>query len=462
MGSVARGNGSLSKNTTGDKSMQNTFTPRLITALMALAFAGSASAAGFQLMGEQSASGIGNAGAGSAAVAENAGTIFYNPAGMTQLQDREISMGGTIVKTNFEFNNSGSSTGVLSGDGNNGGGVGFVPNAYASWAVTKDIYLGIGVGAPFGMKTEYDNPWAGAAQSITFDVKTMNINPSIAWRATDWVSLGFGLNWQKIEAEYIRAVAVSSAGLAGSTATLKLSDDSWGWNAGALFTLSPATKLGVSYRSAIKYETKGDVSISDNGTGTAPATAAALRAGGGQSDTKATIKLPDTFILSATHKLNDQWEMLGDVSWTGWSSIPKVDIIRTSGVLNGATAQTLHTDFRDTWRFALGANYKLNDAWKLRTGIAFDQTPVKDAEHRLVSMPDNDRTWFSAGVQWKPSKATALDVGGAYLYLKDAEINNNQIPSPLTAGNASSNRGLVKGTYNDSAFLLGVQFSMAF
>ena len=444
--------------------MQNTIKPRLIPVLLALAFSGVANASGFQLLGEQNASGIGNAGAGSAAVAENASTVFYNPAGMTQLQAREVSLGGTLVKTNFDFSNSGSSVGVLgtSGDGNNGGGLGFVPNAYLSWAVTKDIYLGFGIGAPFGLRTEYDNPWKGAAQSISFDVKTINLNPSIAWRATDWVSLGFGLNWQKVEAEYVRAVAVSTPGLRDSTATLKLSDDSWGWNAGALFNLGPATKLGVSYRSAVKYETTGDVKVTSNGGAAAGATTIALNNAGGSSDTKASIKLPDTLIFSLSQKLSSQWELLGDVSWTGWSSIPKVDIIRTSGVLNGQNAQTLHTDFRDTWRFAVGANYMLNDAWKLKMGIAYDQTPVKGPDTRLVSMPDNNRTWFSAGAQWKPSKGMTVDVGGAYLYVKDAEINNNQIPATLNAQTASSNRGYVKGTYSDSAFLLGAQFSMAF
>ena len=156
--------------------MQNAIKLRLIPAILALAFTGVASASGFQLLGEQNASGLGNAGAGSAAVAENASTVFYNPAGMTQLQAREVSLGGTLVKTSFDFSNSGSSVGVLgtSGDGNNGGGLGFVPNAYLSWAVTKDIYLGFGIGAPFGLKTEYDNPWKGAAQSISFDVKTIS------------------------------------------------------------------------------------------------------------------------------------------------------------------------------------------------------------------------------------------------------------------------------------------------
>ncbi len=163
--------------------MQNTIKPRLIPALLALAFSGVASAAGFQLL-EQNASGLGNAYAGSAAVAENASTIYFNPAGMTQLQAREVSLGGTFVKTSFDFTNSGSSTGTLTGD-SNGGTLGFIPNAYMSMALSKDWYIGLGLGAPFGMKTEYDDPWQGAAHGISFEIKTYNLNPSGAWRATD-------------------------------------------------------------------------------------------------------------------------------------------------------------------------------------------------------------------------------------------------------------------------------------
>lgn len=440
--------------------MQKMLKPRLIPALLAIAFSGAASASGFQLL-EQNASGIGNAYAGSAAVAENASTIFYNPAGMTQLQAREASVGGSFVQTSYKFTNNGSSTRQLTGDGNDGGGLGFIPNAYLSMAVNKDLYLGLGIGAPFGLKTEYDNPWVGAAQSVMFDIKTVNINPSVAWRANEMVSLGFGLNYQKIDAEYTRAVGVSNipgvVNVAGATAKLKLSDDAWGWNAGALFTLSPATKIGVSYRSAIKYETKGDVTVTSNGNATANATVAGLNAAGASSNTSASIKLPDTFILSGTHKLNDKVELLGDISWTGWSSIPKVDVMRTSGGLIGATAQTLHTDFRDTWRVAVGANYQLDNAWKLKFGLAYDQTPVKNPEHRLVSLPDNDRTWFSIGAQYKPNKAMTLDVGATYLYVRDSTINNDQRSAAVT-----SNRGLVRGNYDASAMIFGAQLSMAF
>lgn len=442
--------------------MQKNLTLRLIPALLAVAFSGGASASGFQLMGEQSAGSIANAGAGSAAVAENASTIYYNPAGMTQLQAREFSAGLSFVKTSFKFNDGGSIAPGLSGDGGDGGGWSVVPNAYLSWALTKDVYVGLGIGAPFGLKTEYDNPWVGSAHSNSFEIKTMNLNPSIAWRANEWLSLGFGVNWQKIDATYERTLSVGS--VPGSTscptiirtlpvvgatninagcqsgAKLELDDDAWGWNIGALFTVAPKTKIGVSYRSSIKYKTSGDVSF--NGPAANNARLGTIN-GGATAD----VELPDTFILSLAQGIGDKWELLADVSWTGWSSIPELAIKRD----NGTALQTLDTKFDDAWRFALGANYKLNEAVKLKFGVAYDQTPVPNAQYRLTSLPDNDRTWFSGGFQWKPEKNMALDVGLAYLYVKDADIDNNQ-----------TGKGLVKGTYDDSVWILGTQFSMSF
>ena len=428
--------------------------PALILGLGAIAGAGSAGAAGFQLL-EQNASGLGNAYAGSAAVAENASTIFYNPAGMTQLQDREFSLGAALISPSYTFTNSASSTGALTGSGGDGGRRGVLPNAYMSWALSKDLYVGVGVGAPFGLKTQYDDAWLGAAQSRMFEIKTLNVNPSVAFRVNERVSLGFGLNWQKIDAEYIRTAGVGPIPVTGlgtvplqlHTADLRLSDSAWGWNVGALFTLSPATKLGVSYRSSIQYKTTGTV------TTTGPATVIsstfnALKTGTANAD----IKLPDTFISSLTHQMNDQWQLLADLSWTGWSSMPKVDIYTATPAATGL-GQTLGTNFRDTWRAALGATYKLDDAWKLKFGVAYDQTPVKSADSRLVSLPDNDRTWLSAGVQWKPGKVSTLDVGAAYLFIKDSTINNDQ---------TAQVRGLVNGSYSGNVWILGGQFSSAF
>ena len=428
---------------------------KLIPALVLGLFSSYVSASGFQLT-EQNASGLGNAYAGQGAVTENASTIFFNPAGMTQLKDREISGGLTAVKTSFKFTNQASNVAQFgtAGNGGDGGTLGLIPNGYLSWALSKDLYVGVGVGAPFGLKTEYDNPWIGAAQSTMFDLKTYNINPSIAYRVNDKVSLGLGVNYQRLDAEYKRQAGIfdtahSGVPLTTSAVDLKLNGDTWGWNVGGLLTLSPATKIGVSYRSEMKYSLTGNIGISS--------TSAAVAAGA--SNVKADLTLPGTFNLSVAQELSDRWQMMGDITWTGWSSIPKLDIVRSSGAGSGLIAQTLDTNFRDTWRVGLGATYKLNDAWKLKFGIAYDQTPVKGADTRLTSLPDNNRTWFSTGAQWKLAKEQSLDVGIAYLYLKDAQINNNQgtVPSATLPM-----RGLVNGSYSDSAWILGAQYSLAF
>ena len=438
--------------------MKKTTIARLLPAALLALGSGAASAAGFQLL-EQNASGIGNAYAGSAAVAENASTIFFNPAGMTQLQAREFSVGVAAVRPSFDFKNKGSvilnaPRIATSGGGGDAGSWAALPNGYLSWALNKDLYVGVGLGAPFGLITEYDDDWVGRAQALKFDLKSYNINPSIAYRVNDKVSVGGGFSWQRLDAEYSRVASVLPnaispvPGLNATLATFDADSDAWGWNLGALFTLSPTMKVGVSYRSTIDHTLKGDLKVEG------PATAFAgvvptLRSVKAEAD----VKLPDTFIVSVTQKLNDRWEMLGDLSWTGWSSIKKVEIVRTSGAAAGTIAQTLETDFKDTWRAALGANYLLNDAWKLKFGVAFDQSPVRDKDHRLVSLPDNDRTWFSFGGQWKATKTSALDLGVAYLYVPKTKIDNDQ---------TALGRGRVTGEYDSSVWILGAQYSMAF
>jgi long-chain fatty acid transport protein len=226
--------------------------------------------------------------------------------------------------------------------------------------------------------------------------------------------------------------------------TATLTGTGWGWNAGGLFTVSPATKIGVSYRSNITQDTTGDIVV------TGPS--AALNASQ-TSAAKASLKLPDTWIFSGTHQVSDKWQLLGDVSFTGWSSIPKLDLVRTSGALNGATAQTIDSDFRDTWRIAAGATYKYSSTMNLKMGLSFDQSPVKGEATRLVSLPDNDRTQFSVGSQYLLGNGSTLDLGVAYLMVGESNINNNQ---------TALGRGTVKGSFAGNAVILGVQYSMPF
>ena len=250
-------------------------TMRAVPALLLVAFSGTASAAAFQLW-EQNASGLGTAYAGSAAVADNASTIFFNPAGMTQMPGIQLSVGVTGVGPSYEFANDGSS-GLLGtgGNGGNAGGWAAVPNAYMSWQVAPDWFVGLGISSPFGLKTEYDSDnWIGRYQAIKSEIKMVNYNPSLAWKVNDKVSLGLGLNYQTIDAEMTNMTPRGLYKLNGD-------DGAWGWNAGALFTLSPAMRVGVSYRSAVSYTLDGDRSL-----------------GATSTSAKADIKMPDTFILS--------------------------------------------------------------------------------------------------------------------------------------------------------------------
>ena len=414
-----------------------------VVAALAAMSAGLASASGFQLL-EQNGSGLGNAYAGSAVVADNASTIFFNPAGMTQLKGTNVSGGLSVIKATYTFHDNGSSSGAFSGTGNNtnGGTTGYLPNMYAASQLSDNWYAGIGIGAPFGLKTQYEVPWAGAAQAVLFDIKTMNVNPSAAWKVNDKVSLGFGLNYEQLEATYQRQASTLAAfSLYQDGVQLQATGHAWGWNTGVIVRPSENMKLGFAYRSRMKFHLQGDLQASGP-------TAALLAANTGAAS--ANLTLPDTYILSLSQKLSDQWEMLGDISRTRWSSVQDIDIKLDK---SNTTAQSLTAHFRDTWRVALGANYALNDAWKLKTGIGYDQGAVKGADYRLVSLPDNDRLWLSAGAQWNVSKALKLDAGVSYLKIRDAGIYNDQ---------RASNRGLVDGHYSGHIWIFGGQVSYAF
>ncbi|MFZ1243550.1 MAG: outer membrane protein transport protein [Azonexus sp.] len=384
----------------------NKMTLSALPALLLVAFSGAASAAAFQLL-EQNASGLGTAYAGSAAVADNASTIYFNPAGMTQLGGYQLSAGLTGVRPNYEYRDQ---AGVKSGG--DAGSWGAVPNAYLSGQLTKDLFVGVGVSAPFGLATEYDSAWAGRLIAIKSKITTVNLNPSIAYRVNDKVSLGFGLNYQKIDAELTR-----------TGVDLKGDDTSWGWNAGALFTLSPAMRVGVSYRSPIKYTLEGTLN--------------------GSLPIRADVKLPDTFILSVWQQVSDRWEAMGDLSYTRWGSLDSLTVVsRNSGAPIGAPEVF---NYENSWRFAWGAAYKASQSAKVKFGIAFDRTPVRD-QYRSPRVPDNNRLWLSLGGQWNTGSYGKVDVGYSYLYVLDPVI---------------SQPGLL-GKYDASAHVLGAQYSVGF
>lgn len=394
---------------------------RTLPALLMFAFSGVASAAAFQLW-EQNASGLGTAYAGSAAVADNASTIYFNPAGLSQLDGFQLSVGLSAVGPSYEFRNQGSSgAGLGVGNGGDAGGWHAIPNLYISARLTEDLSAGFGISAPFGMATEYNsNNWLGRVQAIKSEIRTINYNPALAYRLNDKVSLGFGINYQSLDAEMSSFVPTQGI------YRVKGDDTAWGWNAGALFTLSPAMRVGISYRSAVDYRLEGTRSL---GAGALPASA--------------NLKVPGTTILSVWQQVSDRWEAMGDLSHTRWRSLDQLVVQSAAG--NEPEAFR----YKNSWRLAWGAAYKATDALKLKFGIAYDRTPVQD-DYRSARVPDNDRLWLSLGGQWNTGRYGKFDLGYAYLYLKDSSVSQSKLGTTL------------RGEYDASSHILGVQYSFGF
>jgi long-chain fatty acid transport protein len=462
---------------------------RIAVAVAGLAFAsgaGQALGAAFALQ-EQNASGLGHAYAGGAAAAEDVSTIFYNPAGLVRLATMQVVASANLICPSTKLQNSGSQPALFQPLGGTGGDAGkceAVPNLYLGVPFTDKWSFGLGISVPYGLKTEYDDGWLGRYQGLLSKVETLNVNPVLSWEPTKNLTVGGGVSYQKIKAElssnvnyaaaFAQGVAAGVAAgqipgaaapaLVGSAAGLQSfqsttgDDYSWGWNVGVLWQATPQTRVGAAYRSSIKYTVAGNINF-DNPTAAslaplppalAPAGAAVVAGVNAQfasGGVTLAIKMPETANLSIFHQFDNKWDLMADVQYTGWSSIQELAIVRTGP---GRAIPPLPENFSNTWRVSAGANYRYSDALTFRGGIAYDQTPVNDTD-RSPRLPDNDRTWLAGGVQWRYSPSLAFDLGYAYIFIKNASINQNLGSTPAF--------GLVQGSYKASVNIVGLQLT---
>ncbi len=433
--------------------------------------------AGFAII-EQSASGQGNAYAGAAATASDASTIFYNPAGMSRIKGNQIVTAGHIIIPRFEFTNNGttSAVGAMPGVANDDGGVlAFVPNFYYVRDLNNGMKFGIGIFAPFGLSTKYDANWVGRYQAIESSIKTLNINPSIAWQATPKLSLGAGISLQYMDARLTSAVdfAVAcygtfgaanancnAAGLgpantasSGATGYSDNQGDDWGWgfNLGLLYQITPDTRVGVAYRSKIRHKItgRGDFTLAPNllsaGSNTETNT---LRAVFADSDISVNVKLPDMLSLSVYHQVNQRLAVMADITRTRWSSIPELRLV----FANAAKSDSVETlNWKDANRYSIGLTWRHSKHLTLRSGIAYDQTPVPNATSRTARLPDNNRTWLSFGLTWKRTPNLTIDAGYSHLFIKDTPINRT-----------GALNDTIRGSYDSAVDIVAVQVQWKF
>ena len=428
--------------------LKNSFSKTLLA--VAIASTSTVTLAGSFGLIEQSASGQGSAYAGASALGEDASTIYFNPAGMTRLSGQQIVIAGHVIAAEAKYTDSGS-TGVT-GPNSTTDEVGLVPNFYYSAELPNEIYVGVGVNVPYGLATEYENGWIGRYHALRSEITSININPSIAWKATDKISVGFGISIQYLDLELtsnlnspvicggLEAAFVPSGGacaaITGDSA-VKFDGDSteMGWNTGILIDLDDKSRLGIAYRSAIKHKVSGNATYDLD-----PALAgftAALTTGSGfnifqSTGLEATAELPETFSLSFVSDINSQWTALFDWTWTGWSSLDTV-VIRQNGTIPGQDP-TLDLAYANTNRYSVGVNYHHTNKLVYRGGLAYDETPIRSPEQTSARIPGNDRTWLSLGVGYAPSPGWSFDIAYSHLFLSDPQIDSTNVTGETLTG----------------------------
>lgn len=435
---------------------------------VALAPATSA-AAGFMLF-EQSARGLGTAFAGEAAAAEDASTIYYNPAGLGWVPGTQLVSSGFAIMPSATFDDAGSHLSralgggpLRGGDGGDAGGLALVPAIFVAHELGDGFHVGLGASAPFGLETSYDRGWVGRYHALSSKLETTNVNPTIAYRPTDWLAVGIGADIEYAKARLTNAIDLggvceifgAQAGLPPGACTalgfppqsvdgaVKISGDDWGagFNAGVMAAPWRGTRVGLTYRSSIEHDLVG------HATFFIPKKAAVLRrVSGALVDTggSAAVELPERVSLAAFHELTPALAVLADVTWTRWSRFDEL-VFRFANPKQPTIVQP--ENWRDSFRYALGLRYAATRALELRLGVAYDESAIPDARDRTPRIPDADRVWLASGLAWRATDRIRVDVAYAHLFALDTSIRN---PDPVTGH-------VIRGDYSGEANIVGVQ-----
>ncbi|MBL4277985.1 outer membrane protein transport protein [Vibrio fluvialis] len=405
-------------------------------------------AAGFQLA-EYSATGLGRAYAGEAAIADNAGSQWRNPAMLTYLKGTQISAGALYVNPNVDVEGDvsfyGSTSSTSSSDYANDA---VIPNFYISHQVNEKWALGLAFGTNYGMETELDSGFAASHFGDEAMVTTMEANANIAYQLTETVSVGGGIRYVMGEGHFgAKSPAQTEAlGLTKGT-TLKYmegDDTSWGWQAGAAWQMTPNNRVGFAYKSEVDLKLSGSANMYVQSYGKV------------LSDTGyMMLTLPATAELSTYHQLTDQFALHTSINWTDWSSFEKLQAeLDTMG-----TVMVKEENWKDNYRFAVGATYQVDPKLALRSGVAYDTAAVS-TKNRTITIPETDRIWLSVGAGYDVTEQLTLDAAFTYIFAKDADILESR--GYDSDNSAEKVGGQFDGQMTGNVWIVGVQASYRF
>ncbi len=419
------------------------------TALGLILAATNTNAAGFHLR-EQSAAAQGNAFAGATAGAENISYAYFNVAGLTRHKGTQMNLGGTYIAPEASAHNIQGGAGEYS-DVHNIVHAAVAPNMSFSHQLNDEVTVGLGINVPFGMVTKYDTRWAGAHHGATSKVTSVTTTPMVAWKATDKLSVGAGLPIQYFKAKltsgynfpasadtkYMGKGGIEHNRVEGDTVDV-------GYQLGAMYELDENTRFGINYRSEINHKLKGEIEATGPGMQN-PNLGTVFN-----QDINARIDTPAMLSVGAYHKLNDKWELMAEYQRVYWNSFDSIDIYGNDYAFESHTAE----NWRDANFYAIGASYQLDDQWKLRLGVAYDEAAVKLSD-RTPRIPDSNRMWYSVGLGYQYSENMSIDAAFTYIKAKEASINMNDTGNRMMDTDVSAD-------YTNSVKMFGLSLNYKF
>ena len=389
-----------------------------------------ASEAGGLFLTEFGTEDVALAGAGWAARAQDASTLFKNPAGMSLLEGNQFQ--GGLQALYFQ---SGGFSGTNNPQGGNGGGnpIGAMPAASGFYvhSLSKDFKVGLGILSNFGLGLQYDQGFVGRYYVKQAMLVGITFAPVASYRVNEYISVGGGPN---VMVAYLKnTVNINTAGSGDGQLYLSDTTAGVGGQFGVLVEPKKGTRVGVTYYSPIKLDFSTTPTFSNLGTvGTALQSRGLLTR---ELDLGMTV--PQHVILSGYHELSDQWAVMGDFGWENWSQFGKVDVDVSGGP--NTTSLTTNIDYNDTYHVGIGTQYRLNPEWLLNSGFAYDSSMVS-AANRTLNLPVGATYKFGLGANWMMNPKVKLGFSYELAYMGDMAISQNR----------SQRAGEVTGEFKDA------------
>jgi long-chain fatty acid transport protein len=339
--------------------------------------------------------------AGAASGSGGLSSMFWNPATVTMKPGWQSESHAAFIIPESEIDPVAGTSPLLAFSGNfvGSGDIGreaLVPATYTGYQISDSMWLGLSTSAPYGLVTKPEHDWSGQLYARTSKIFSLNLNPILGWKVTDWLSIAAGPAIQYFEVTLKRAV-LPTADAPG--AKLHGDDIGIGATAGVLLTLPTQTQVGVGFRSAIKHEVEGKV--------TTPL---------GVTPVEAKLTLPETVTVGLSQAITPSFRVHAGFEWTNWSRLQTPDIVGPAGLI-----EEIILKYEDGYFYSGGAEYDLTDRWTLRAGAAYEASPI-NFENRTPRLPDNDRIWASLGATYKWSDKLSFDIAYTHIFVDDSKI----------------------------------------